>query len=164
MPLAFGVIQRHIPIFGSQDASLYDRIFALILSVSFSIAYSVFISFTGKYFIGSISKSAIKNLVGGYIAGALLKMIIIFILFHTVYFYFLSEKFLARNLLKLKPLLKYETLERIYVFLIQFKPVFLISSYFLIFTTALMILIPLASIRIGSRKTKLEIEKEEKWR
>jgi len=163
MPFAFGVIERYIPIFGSYNPSLFDRIFAIVLSISFSIAHSVFISLTGKYYIGSISKSAIKNLLGGFISGALLKLVIAFILFHTIYFYLLSPKFLTRNLLKLSPFVKYETLKRIYLFLIEFKPVFLISSYFLIFTTFLMIFIPMLSILISSRRTKKEIEWEERW-
>lgn len=163
MPFAFGVIEKYIPIFGSYDPSLFDRIFALVLSVSFSIAHAVFIAFAGKYYIGSISKSAIKNLLAGFISGALLKMIIIFILFHTIYFYFLSHDFLVRNLLKFRRFIKYETLEKVYRFLTEFKPVFLTSSYFIIFTTFLMVAIPVLSILISSRKTRAEIEKEERW-
>jgi hypothetical protein len=163
MPFAFGVIERYIPIFGSYNPSLFDRIFAIVLSISFSIAHSVFISLTGKYYIGSISKSAIKNLLGGFISGALLKLVIAFILFHTIYFYFLSQKFLTRNLLKLSPFIKYETLKKVYLFLMEFRPVFLISSYFLIFSTFLMIIIPILSILISSRRTRKEIEREERW-
>ena len=93
----------------------------------------------------------------------MLKMIIIFILFHTIYFYFLSHDFLARNLLKFRRFIKFETLEKVYRFLTEFKPVFLTSSYFIIFTTFLMIAIPVFSILISSRKTRAEIEKEERW-
>ena len=163
LPFAFGVIERYIPIFGSYEPSLFDKAFALVLSVSFSIAYAVFISLTGKYYIGSISKSAIKSLLAGFISGALLKMVIVFILFHTIYFYFLSHDFLVRNLLRLRRLVNYETLERVYAFLTEFKTVFLISSYFIVFTTFLMIAIPVLSILISSRKTRAEIKKEERW-
>ncbi len=163
-PFAFGVIQRYIPIFGSYETSLFDKAFALVLAVSFSLAYSVFVAFTGKYYIGSISKSAIKNLVGGFIIGAVLKMVIIFILFHTIYFYFLSPDFLVRSLPRLRFLMKYETLKGIYVFLIEFRPVFLTSSYFVIFTTLLMIGIPLLSIFCGSRKTREAINRENEWK
>lgn len=163
MPFAFGVVERYIPIFGSYNPSLFDRIFALVLSVSFSIAHAVFIAFAGKYYIGSISKAAIKNLLGGFICGALLKMIIAFILFHTIYFFFLSPEFLSRNLLKLRHFIKYETLNKVYHFLLEFKPVFLISSYFLVFATFLMIAIPVVSIIISSRRTRKEIEREGKW-
>lgn len=163
MPFAFGVVEKHIPIFGSYDPSLFDRIFALVLSVSFSIAHAVFISFSGKYYIGSISRAAIKNLLGGFISGALLKMVVAFILFHTIYFYLLSPDFLSRNLLKLRQFVKYETLNKIYHFLLEFRSVFLISSYFLVFATLLMIAIPVVSIIVSSRRTRKEIEREERW-
>lgn len=162
-PFAFGVIEKHIPIFGSYSPSTFDRFFALVLSISFAIAHAVFISFSGKYYIGSISKSAISSLLWGFILGALLKMVIAFILFHTIYFYLLSPDFLSKNLLKFSHFIKYETLNKIYKFLIEFRPVFLTSSYFIVFTTILMIAIPIVSIIIGSRKTRKEIEKEEKW-
>jgi len=164
IPFAFGVIERNIPIFGSYEPSLFDRVFALILAVSFSVAYAIFISMVGGYYIGNLPKLAIKNLLGGFFTGALLKMIIVFILFHTIYFYLLSPDFLIRNLLKLRPFIKHETLERIYTFLIEFKSVFLTSSYFVIFTTLLMIGIPLLSILVSSKRTKAEIEKEQRWK
>lgn len=163
MPFAFGVVEKHIPIFGSHDPSLFDRIFALVLSISFSIAHAVFIAFVGKYYIGSISKSAIRSLLQGFITGALVKMVAVFIFFHTVYFYLLSPSFLSKNLLKFRQFIKYETLNKIYHFLLEFRPVFLTSSYFLVFATILMIAIPVSSIIVGSRKTKREIEKEKKW-
>ena len=164
MPFAFGVIERHIPIFGSYEPSLFDRVFALVLAVSFSVAYAVFISMVGGYYIGNLPKLAIRNLLGGFFTGAVLKMIIVFILFHTIYFYLLSPDFLIRNLLKLRPFIKHETLERIYTFLIEFRSVFLTSSYFVIFTTLLMIGIPLLSILVSSKRTKAEIEKEQRWK
>lgn len=164
LPFAFGVFQRYIPIFGAYVPSFFDKAFALILAISFSVAYSVFVAFTGKYYIGSISKSAIKNLVGGFIIGAVLKMVIMFILFHTIYFLILSPDFLSRNLLKLRPFIKHASLEGIYTFLLGFRPVFLSSAYFVIFTTLLMIGIPLISIFISSRKTMEAIDREKEWK
>jgi hypothetical protein len=164
MPFAFGVIERYIPIFGSYEPSLFDRVFALVLAVSFSVAYALFISLVSGYYIGNLPKLAIRNLLGGFFAGAVLKMIIVFILFHTIYFYLLSPNFLIRNLLKLRPFIKHETLEKIYTFLIEFKSVFLTSSYFVIFTTFLMTGIPLLSIIISSRRTRIEIEREQRWK
>ncbi len=160
-PFAFGVIQRYIPIFGSYEPSLFDRVFALVLATSFSVAYAIFLASTGRYYIATISKAAIRGLLAGFIVGALLKMVIIFILFHTIYF--LSQNFLVRNLLRLRPFIKHGTLEGIYTFLMEFKSVFLVSSYFVIFTTLLMIGIPLGSILISSRRTRALIEQEKKW-
>ncbi len=162
-PFAFGVVERYIPIFGTYEPSLFDRAFALILALSFSVGYAIFISMVGGYYIGNLPRLAIRNLLAGFFTGAVLKMVIVFILFHTVYFYFLDGKFLSRNLLKLHPFIKYQSLEKIYNFLMEFKPVFLTSSYFVIVTTVLMIGIPLVTILVVSRRTRRLIKQEQRW-
>lgn len=162
-PFAFGVFERYLPIFGSYNPSFFDRIFALVLAVSFSVGYAIFIAFVGGYYIGNLPRLAIRNLLGGFITGAVVKMIIVFLIFHTVYFFILTPEFLQKNLLKFSTFVKYDTLNRVYQFLMEFKSVFLTSSYFVIFTTVLMVGIPLASIFFGSRRTKKQIFQEEKW-
>jgi hypothetical protein len=102
--------------------------------------------------------------MGGLITGAILKMILAFILFHFIYFVVLEPHRLANFLIKLKWLAKYETLNSIYLWLLDFKPVFLTSAYFIVFTTFLLIVIPTGSIFIRSRKTKKLMEKETQWK
>jgi hypothetical protein len=164
IPFAIGVFERYIPIFGSYEPSLFDQFFALILSISFSIGYAIFIASVGKYYIGVITKSAIKNLFVGFTTGIFLKLVIVFILFHSIYFFVLEPYSLAKTLMKLRFFLKYETLNRVYVFLREFRPVFLISAYFVILTSLLMVSIPLGSIIINSKRTKAMMEQEEKWK
>jgi hypothetical protein len=163
-PFAIGVFERYIPIFGSYDPSLFDRVFAIVLATSFSIGYAIFIASVGRYYIGEITRSAIKNLFFGFATGTLLKLIIAFILFHSIYFFVLEPSSLAKILMKFKPFFKYETLNGIYGFLCDFRPVFLVSSYFLVFTSALVMVFLSGSIVINSRRTRRIIQEEEKWK
>ena len=41
-PIAIGVIEKYIPIFGSYDATLYDKFFAFLIAVSFTVGYAFF--------------------------------------------------------------------------------------------------------------------------
>ncbi|MEM2991358.1 MAG: hypothetical protein QXQ02_09285 [Halobacteria archaeon] len=162
-PIAIGVMEKYLPIFGSTNPSLYDKAFALLLAVSFSIGYAVFISTVGKYYIGGISKAAINNMMAGFIIGALFKLFVAFILFHFIYFVILDPDKLARILLGFKFVLKYNTLNSIYQWLINFRPVFLTSAYLVVATTLLLIIIPVGSIIVQSRRTKRIMEMEKTW-
>lgn len=164
-PIAVGVIERYIPIFGSYEPSFFDKFFAFILAMSFSLGYGIFIATVGKYYIGGISRAAIRNLMGGLIVGALVKLIIVFILFHFIYFVVLDPTRVASFLIRFRASgVKYEVLDSIYRFLMDFRPVFLTSAYFVVFTTILLIAIPAVSIFVGSRRTKRAMQQEEMWK
>lgn len=164
-PVAVGVFERFLPIFGSRTPSLYDRVFAVMLAVSFSIGYAVFISTVSRYYIGEISRSAIKNLMTGLITGAVFKLLLVFIFFHFVYYIVLDPDRLSKYLLMFgKYFKKPDTLNSIYVWLVNFREVFLISAYIVLLTTILFITIPIISIVVQSRKTKKIMEVEQMWK
>lgn len=163
-PFAIGVVERYIPIFGTYETSLFDRIFAFAIALSFTLGYAFFFANLGKYYIGGITKSAIKNLLGGVVTGATLKMFIAFMGFHFIYFVLLDPHRLADWLLKLSGTLKHETLNGIYLWLLEFRPVFLTSAYFVVFTTVLMIVIPIIGIMKGARKTRKIMHQENAWK
>ncbi len=162
-PIAIGVIERYIPIFGSTEPSLWDQGFAFAVSMSFSIGYAAFISRVRGDYVGRASKSAIKNLIGGLATGAILKMIIAFIGFHFMYFKVLEPYTLGPLLMKLHPFIKLPTLEVWFQWLGEFRYVFLISSYWIVFTTALTISIPIAAVALSTRGTRRRKKQEEKW-
>jgi len=162
-PFAIGVVERYIPIFGNAEPTPYDKFFAFMLALSFTIGYAAFYAGLGKYYIGGVSKAAVRNLLGGLITGALTKMVVAFILFHFIYFIILEPDRLGRWLSKLTWLVKYDTLNGVYQWLLDFRPVFLTSSYFVVLTTVLMIVIPLVGIHFGAAKTQRIIEQEQQW-
>ena len=161
-PIAIGVIEKYIPIFGSNEPSYYDQFFALLVSISFSLGYALVISRVRGDYVGRASKSAINNLIFGLVTGAILKLVIAVVAFHFMYFIVLAPHNIGPLLLKLHPLVKLPTLEVWFQWLGEFRHVFLTASYLVAFTTFLTITIPIASIVLsrGSRRRKTQ---EEKW-
>ncbi len=153
-PVAIGVIERMIPVFGSHNPSTYDMLFVFSIALSFTIGYSLFIGVLGRYYRGRVTKSMIRNFIGGVITGAALKLIIAFIFYHFMYLVVLKEERIANFLIYLQPRIKVNYLNNAYIWIINFKPVFLTSAYFVALTTALFILIPLCSIAAGSIKNR----------
>ncbi|MCK9195403.1 MAG: hypothetical protein M0P16_00300 [Syntrophales bacterium] len=163
-PIAIGVIERYLPIFGSYDPTFYDKCFAFLIAIGFTVGYAFFFAVLGKYYIGEISKAAIKNLIMGLVAGAILKLVIAFLAFHFIYFVVLEPHNLAVWLLKMRWLIQYYSLNKLYQWLQDFRPVFLISAYFVAFTTSLLVTIPVAGIFLGARKTTKLMNQENEWK
>ncbi|MEI7636065.1 MAG: hypothetical protein WCJ37_02080 [Syntrophus sp. (in: bacteria)] len=163
-PIAIGVVEKYLPIFGSYDPNGYDKFFAFMLAIGFTVGYACMFASLGKYFIGEITKTAIKNLLFGVAAGAIIKAILAFLAFHFIYYVLLEPQFLANWLQKISWLVKHDSLNALYRWLLEFRPVFLISAYFVLFTTTLLVTIPAAGIFLGSRKTSNIISQENEWK
>jgi len=164
IPISIGVIDDYIPIFGNHHPGLFDKGFALLVSLSFYLGYSLLLTTARKYYIGEITRHAFKNLLWGVTIGAFFKMFIAFIFFHFMYLFGLEEGFLTKVLHKLYPVVKYDTLNSIYEWLQGFRPVFLTSAYFVLCVTVLYIGIPWISVFFASRKTRRLMAMEEKWK
>ncbi|MBI4594766.1 MAG: hypothetical protein HY730_00120 [Candidatus Tectomicrobia bacterium] len=164
IPISIGVIDDYIPIFGNRHPGLFDKGFALFLSISFYLGYSLLLATARKYYIGEITRNAFKNLLRGVTAGALFKMVIAFIFFHFMYLFGLEEGFLTKALYKLYPIVKYDTLNAIYQWLLGMRPIFLTSAYFIVCATLIYISIPWISVLLAARKTRRLMDLEDKWR
>jgi hypothetical protein len=146
-PLAIGVIEKYIPIFGSVDPSLSDQFCALLLALAFSFGYSIFLGVTATHFVGAYTRTMIINLLGGMAAGALFKGIIAFVGFHVIYFKLLTENNIVWALSKLYYLkARPETVYAMYYWFMEFKNVFITSAYFVLVTTLIFIIIPFLSM------------------
>lgn len=163
-PFFVGVIERYIPIFGSYEFTLFDQAFAVVLTLSFSMGYSLILASIGRYYIGKLSKRAINWLMAGLTVAGVLKIIIAFVFYNTLYASILEEERVARFLLWFYPQIGYPTLNKIYCFLMGVRPVLLTSASFVVLTTFLMITIPWVFIFAASRKTRKMIEREKIWR
>ncbi len=162
-PFAIGVIERYIPIFGDTNPTLFDTIFAFFLSLSYTLGYAMFYAGLGKYYIGTISKAAVKNLLSGLASGVVFKTVVAFVGFHYLYLKVLEPSQLGTYFQIFYNVIDYNTLNAIYVWLVEFRPVFLTASYLVVFTTLLMIGIPLVAVVISHDRIKKEMEAEEKW-
>jgi hypothetical protein len=157
MPVAIGVTERMIPVFGSSSPTAFDVFFVFLLAFGFSLGYACFIARAASLYIGPYTRSMIRNFVGGVITGAIGKMTIGFIFFHFMYLVVLTERNVAWLLLKLKGKASKETLSNIYLWVMDFRPVFITSAYLLVITTVVFIAIPLIAMFLASvRNRKLE--------
>jgi len=108
-PLAIGVVERMIPVFGSTSPTTFDKCFIFLLAFGFTLGYACFIARASSLYIGPYTRSMIRNFVGGVITGAVCKMIIAFIFFHFLYMVVLTENHITRILLRVKKYMEMET-------------------------------------------------------
>jgi len=162
-PFAFGVMNQLIPIFGTYHPSLFDKIFAFLLPLSFSFTYSLFLITLGNYYIGGLTRAAIMSLIQGIVIGAAVKAVLAFIFFHYLYFVVFQPETLGNLILKLHFFIKPKTREKLYFWLMEFKSSLLPSAWFVVVTTVIFIGIPLASILIQGKRINRIIEEEREW-
>lgn len=158
-PLAIGVVERIIPIFGDKSPTLFDQVYALILALGFALGHGFFLASLRGCYVGNISKIMIRNLIGGAAAGAALKTLLAIIVFNFLYFYFTARRIASVLLFISHPVfiqkaLTYARLEALYYWLLEFKPVLLISSWLVAISMVLYIVIPAAAIAATAFKNR----------
>ena len=104
-------------------------------------------------YIGNISKSIIRNLLGGVIIGAVAKALIAVIIFHFLYLYFTAER-VASLVILFKRALTDGQLQSLYLRVVEFRPVLLMSSWFTVLSTLLFISIPTLTITVTAIKNR----------
>jgi len=163
-PFFMGVLEKYIPVFGSTNPSAFDVTFTIFLALSFSLGYSLLLAcYVGRYYFGTVTKQAIRQLVGGFSLANIGKMFFAIILYNFIYFKVLEKGYLTKILHKLYPAVKYETLNKIYVWALEFREVFITSTVFVTLTTILVVILPIIGIFYFSRKTKKRIAKDKTW-
>lgn len=147
-PIMVGVFEKLIPVFGSYNPTIIDQIYVFLLTIGFSLGYGIFIARVGKCYSKnySISRTMVNNLMIGLTAGALLKAGFIFLLFHFIYFNILIPENVVKWLVPLTKKgffhLSVENAEKIYLWIMEFRKTFLTASWFVVFTSFLLIAIP----------------------
>ena len=161
-PISIGVINNYIPIFGSRDPSLFDEFFALMIGLSFNLGYSAVIAILRKYNIGSITRTAIRSLLGGILVAMGVKVVFSWTLYHLLYFLAFEPHVLSRSLLKI-PFVTGGFRVQMFHFLLQFRPVLLTSAYFIAITSVLFVGIPAIFIYKGGKRLEEEMRKKREW-
>ncbi|WP_305047210.1 hypothetical protein [Geoalkalibacter sp.] len=158
-PLAIGVIERHIPVFGSSAPNLFDTLFALLLAVGFSLGYALFLAISCTKFIGHFTRAMVLNLLGGVVSGALLKALVAVIFFHFLYLFVLSDAHLTWAALKLyDTALAPQAVQRIFAWVAEVRATFLTAAWFVVVTTLLFLAIPFAALAFALRRNRRLIE------
>lgn len=146
-PVAIGVIEQYIPMFGDANPTLFDKFSAFLLALGFSIGYAIFMAKTATCYIGKYTRAMILNLLGGMAFGAVLKAVVAFIAFHFIYFKVLTDGNVTWAVSKLyHARLSEKTVTGIFSWVQGFKNVFLTSAYFILVTTVIFIVIPLVAM------------------
>jgi len=154
-PIAIGVLEKYIPMFGNTEPNVLDQFSALLLALSFYIGYALFIAKSAKSYIGEYTRLMVLNLLGGMTGGAVLKAVLAYIAFQTAYYYIASEShifWVAQQLYRAH--LNEQSVTRFYFWTLGFRPVFLTSAVFVLFTTIIFTVIPWISYFWAKKRNK----------
>lgn len=154
-PLSLGVLNDLIPVFGNQVPTLMDQIFVVYFMFGFTIAYGFLIASIRKYYVGTVCRASIRNLMNGVTTGTIIKIVVVFFLFHWIY-YTLSPDNLLAAANWATPKIGYQRSVAIYYWLLNFRPVFLQSAYVHTAGSLLFILIPSSLILYQRYKFRKE--------
>ena len=154
-PLAIGVVERYIPVFGSTDPSAFDMAFAFLLAAGYSLGFAIFLAHACTKFVGNYTRAMIRNLLGGVVTGAVLKAVLAFLFFHFLYIIVLTDANLHWAATKLYTFkLSQATVLSIHNWVYGFRGVFLTSAWFVVGTTLLFIAIPTVAMLLALRRNR----------
>lgn len=158
-PLAIGVLDHYIPIFGSLNPSLFDQFCGILLALIFPLSYSFLFANAAMKHLGGYTRSMVNNLLGGMAAASFGKAAIAFLAFHFIYFKILSDKNIAWFVKKLYAFkVSYQSALSIFVWVKDFKQVFITSSYFVVVSTLIFVAVPYAAFWWAGQRNKKLIE------
>lgn len=159
-PFAMGVVEKMIPIFGDDVPSVFGQFYAVLLALGYTLGFALFLSTLKSCYVGNISKAMIRNLLGGVITGAVAKTFLAVVVFHFIYLSLTPERVMfCLNIFK--NLLSPQKMNSAYYWILNFKPLFLTSSWVVIFSTVVFIAIPvitIVSISIKNRKREVNFD------
>ena len=153
-PVAFGVIERAVPIFGDPDPSVFDKVFSFILALSFTIGYALLLMNITRRYVYPFTKRIIKNFLCGVIGGKLFITGVAFFLYHYLYIKVLTEDNVAHVLSMFRFLAGAGKLQAIHACIMEFRQVLLTSAWFIVLTAMIFISIPLIGIAITIHRNK----------
>ncbi len=157
-PLALGVFDKIIPLFGDSHLTLFDEVYAFLLAIGFSLGFAIFLSSLHKCYVGTISKGMIRNLFGGMFAGITLKVFLVFLLYNWI-FVELTPGHVYSVLLFLHKHLPKVNFVPVYNWILEFKNVLPESIVFIALTSMLMIVIPLVTLIVASIHNRVRKER-----
>ena len=156
-PLALGVFDKIIPLFGDKHLTTFDEAYAFLLAIGFSLGFAVFLSSLHKCYVGTISKGMIRNLFGGMFAGIILKVLLVFILYNWI-FIELTPEHVYSMLLFFHKYMPKANFVPVYNWILEFKYVLPESVVFIALTSMLMVVIPLITLIVTSIRSRVRKE------
>ena len=153
-PLALGVLNRHIGIFGTTTPTWFDLSCGLLLALMFPLGYSFFLAYIATRHLGGYTRAMVSNLLSGVAGATAVKAVVLFIGFHVIYFKVVTGPNVVWVLKHLSSTLSYEKSLAIYGWIMAFRHVFKQSAWYILGTSALFVAIPYLSMLLTHIKNK----------
>lgn len=156
-----------IPVFGEFDKSLFDRLFSIALTITYPIAFALFLYMTlTKSYAGNITRRAINNLVGGVSTGAIAKTILMFFLYHFISIRFLEPDKISALLNKIRTTWLIDRLNinygKVFDLLMGVREILIPSAYYLLIVNFIFVSIVVYAVIVGRNKTsRIKLFKQE---
>ena len=167
IPISVGVVDRIIPIFGTHDPTLIDQAFALVMAMSYTLGYNVLMAFNlGTCFFGKVCRNSIWQLYGGFVTGSFIKMLLIFLVFHYLYWTVTPQVIsnaMAASYWLVRPLVTLGNWDTVFYYTVEMRNVLFRSNIFVVVSTLLCLLIPLLSFLLGSYQATREDAKRRRY-
>jgi hypothetical protein len=162
-PLAFAVFERLVPVYGNFHPSILDQAIVFFLPLSFTAVYSFMLASLGNYYIGTLTRAAIRSLFHGIISGAVVKILFIFLFFHYLFIDVFTTHRIWSLISKLTFVANYSTKEQIYYWIMSLKSTLIPTAWFFIISTLFYVTIPMLFILFRGRTLRKIIEEEKEW-
>jgi len=158
VPLSMGVFDRVVPMFGSTSPTSSDQVLSMLISISYMLGYNILMAFNlGRCFYGTVCRQAIWQLYGGFVTGSVLKMIIVFFIYHFLYVKltpeFLSHLF-VNTYIAVKPFVTIEQWDKAFYWMMDMRGALFKSGFFVVISTVICLAIPATSFVVGSLNAK----------
>jgi hypothetical protein len=158
MPLLMGVLTSNIPVFGQSEATLFDKIYIILMTLMFSLGYAFFLSYAARFNGGNVTRLMLKNLYSGATFGSVFKGVVSFIFYNFLYFIVLTESNIYKVLSKAS-FMSSQLKSDIYTWIIDVRPTLLSSSVMIIVVSIIYITICWVSY-FASENRKKGMEKK----
>ena len=160
VPMSMGVLSNLVPIFGTLTPSLFDQLFSVLIAMAYGLGYNVMIGVNlGNCYYGKACRQAIDSIYSAMVTFNILKVILLFLLFHGLYG-LLTPDWVHAKSDQLWPawrvLVNQATAVEVQTWILNVREVLLLSSWFVVFSTAVSLIIPRIFFVRGSKQAELE--------
>lgn len=165
LPFSYLVTYQVIPIFGSYQPTLEDKIFAFAMSLGPTILMSFFLALLfARCYLGTTTRKAIRALVWqGALTAKWIWTFLGFVVYHVLYYNVLPPPRLEKAAHFLSEILFFSSYDSIFAFLTDLRAMFIPSAWTLVLLTLVQTVILGVSYWYAHWRTVRERALREKW-
>ena len=148
LPVAWGVWEDKIPVFGTTQHDLLTKLFVFLLGFGVSVSImSLFGIILAKYYIGNLTRRAVDSLVWGRAVSLTAKGILIFILYYIATLFWTPENvwWMAIHVWKSNP-------DGFYYKAMGMKQAVWMAGWMQLITSPILSVIPFGCLKVREKK------------